>query len=349
MPNNANLISIFFTGLLSGGLACLAVQGGLLAAAMAQREDERLKDRVKKGSAAPILFFLAAKLAAHAVLGILLGWFGSLFRLSIGAQVLMQSFVLIFMVGTALALLEVHPFFRYFIIQPPKFLTRRIRGVARSGDIFAPALLGAFTVFIPCGTTQAMMALAVASGSPIYGSLILSAFVLGTSPLFFILGYFAGRLGDFWQQKFSKTAAFAVILIALFNFNNLLLLGGSSENLSSLARSAWCGLSYCENDNSNFFGPAPSPGNRQTIVIDNNGYSPREFTVQAGADVKITLVNSGGYSCAQIFTIPSLNIQKSVAVGSSEVVEFRAPSAETIIPFMCSMGMYRGNIYVKKI
>ena len=40
-----NLISVFLTGLLTGGLTCLAVQGGLLAATLAQREEQKLKEK----------------------------------------------------------------------------------------------------------------------------------------------------------------------------------------------------------------------------------------------------------------------------------------------------------------
>ncbi|MBP9816043.1 sulfite exporter TauE/SafE family protein, partial [Candidatus Woesebacteria bacterium] len=183
-----NLWAIFLTGLITGGLSCLAVQGGLLAATIAQQEG--------KNNVLPILAFLVAKLIAYTAFGFLLGWFGSLFQLSLSVQVMMQFVVAIFMLGTAMNILEVHPMFRYFAIQPPRFITKLVRNQAKSKSIFAPALLGAFTVFIPCGTTQAMMALAIGSGNPVLGALILFAFVLGTSPLFFILGYSASKLGE---------------------------------------------------------------------------------------------------------------------------------------------------------
>ena len=124
----------------------------------------------------------------------------------------MQILVGIFMLGTALNLLDVHPIFRYFVIQPPKFLTRLVRKQSKSthfakasrveADMFAPAILGALTIFIPCGTTQAMMALAIGSGSPFLGASVLFAFVLGTSPVFFILGYFRSAFSKQSPQLF---------------------------------------------------------------------------------------------------------------------------------------------------
>ncbi len=343
-----SFITIFLTGLLTGGLTCLAVQGGLLASTIAQREEEHLKDKVSvKGSPAPILWFLLAKLVAYTILGLLLGWFGSLFSLSLTVKLVMQFAVVVFMFGTAMSLLNVHPFFRYFIIQPPKFLTRLVRNQSKSKDIFAPAILGAFTVFIPCGTTQAMMALAIAGGSAIGGSAIMFAFVLGTTPVFFLLGYFATRLGEFWHKKFLRVAAFAIILLTVFNLNNALALTGRAISLTDISQKAFCTVAYCGgnvsqlNDYQKF-----QTGNKVEITIGAYGYTPNNITVARNADVKITLFNKDSTSCSQAFTIPSLGIQKVIPVGGSGEISFRSPNKATQIAFMCSMGMYRGVINV---
>lgn len=349
---DTNLIVIFMTGLLTGGLSCLAVQGGLLAATLAQREEEKLKEKAKAGHAFPILVFLIAKLIAYTILGLLLGWFGSLFQLSIGAQTVLQVIVALFMVGTALALLDAHPIFRYFIIQPPKFLRRMVRNQSKSKEFFAPGLLGAFTVFIPCGTTQAMMALAIGSSNPLTGAAIMFAFVLGTTPLFFILGYFATKLGDFWHKKFLKVASVAIILLALYNINNAIALSGSNLTFGKMAQSALCSIAYCDGGKS-VSGQDEQSGNgsaeavtEATITIDNYGYTPRSLNVKAGSEITLRLVNNDGYSCAQAFTIPKLNIRKIIRPGQSDTVTFTAPSEKGQLAFMCSMGMYRGTINI---
>lgn len=342
-----NLLPIFLTGLFTGGLSCLAVQGGLLAATIAQREEEKLKEKAKGGNALPILSFLGAKLIAYTLLGFLLGWFGSLFKLSVSTQVILQFAVAIFMLGTALNILNVHPIFRYFVIQPPRFLTRIVRKQSKSGDMFAPALLGAFTVFIPCGTTQAMMALAIASGNPFAGAAVLFAFVLGTSPVFFLLGYFAAKLGDALHQKFMRFAAYAIILLAVFNINNALALSGNNFTLENIGKGFWCTLSFC--DASPTFAQATGAAGavkEANITIESSGYNPDNLTVKAGSQVTLNLKNNGGGGCTQAFTIPSLNIQKIVPIGSSDKLTFTAPSQPGQLAFMCSMGMYRGVINV---
>jgi len=321
----------------------MAVQGGLLMATLAQSEEEKLKQRMKGGNALPIIAFLIAKLAAYTALGFLLGSLGSVFQITVQARIILLLVVAIFMIGTALNILEAHPIFRYFVIQPPRFLTRLVRKQSKSQAIFAPAILGAFTIFIPCGTTQAMMALAVASGSPLLGAATLFAFVLGTSPVFFILGFFATKLGDIFQQKFMRLAAYSIIILAIFNINNAVALTGSNFTLENIGKNIWCVFAVCEVSGST---AQAQINNNPIITIQSLGYVPNNITVKAGARIRLKLINAGGTSCVQAFTIPSLGIQKVIPPGTSGEIDFTAPNFPTQIPFMCTMGMFRGIINV---
>lgn len=352
---NTNLLAIFLTGLVTGGLSCMAVQGGLLAATIAQRTQEKLLQEGTKpgGNATPILTFLLAKLVSYTILGFLLGWLGSYLQLSLTTRVIMQAAVAVFMLGTALNILNVHPIFRYFVIQPPRFLTRLIRKQSKSThfakasrvekDLFAPGLLGTLTIFIPCGTTQAMMALAIGTGSPITGAAILFAFVLGTSPVFFLLGYFATRLGESLHQQFMKFAAYAIILLAVFNANNALALTGSNFTLENAWKSVFCTISFCNGVPTQALAATTQDA---TITLESTGYTPNNLTIKAGSQVTLKLVNRNGQGCIQGFTIPSLGVQKIVPVGSEQTVTFTAPSQPGQLAFMCSMGMYRGSFTV---
>ena len=310
----------------------MAVQGGLLASTIAQGTETREKKKREKGNALPIIIFLVSKVLAYTILGFLLGWFGSLLQLSLPIQILMQLVVVIFMIGTALNILEVHPVFRYFVIQPPKFLARLVRRQSKGTDIFAPGILGAFTIFIPCGTTQAMMALAIASGNPFVGASILFFFILGTAPLFFLLGYFATKLSTVQHGRFMRIAAFAILILAIFNLNNALSLTG--KGILPNPRSTIM--------NSN------KATTEATINIEPAGYNPPSITLQSNSQVTLNIVNKGAYTCASAFTIPDLGIQKIVQPGSTERIQFKTPDSAAQIPFMCSMGMYRGVINVVK-
>lgn len=340
-----DLVGIFLTGLITGGLTCMAVQGGLLASTIAQRHQEHLQSELAtKGHALSILSFLIAKLIAYTLFGFFLGWVGSLFTFSLTAKVAMQAAAGIFMIGTALNLLNVHPIFRYFIIQPPRFLFRLVRKESKSKDIFAPALLGAFTIFIPCGTTQAMMALAIASASPWLGAAALFVFVLGTSPLFFTLGYFASKIGESFRERFTKIAALAVLTLGILSINGAVWLSGSPVTLESIWEETYCTFSICSR--SVLAGSVSAPVTEATITIEGNGYSPKNFSVKAGQNVTLHLVNTTGNGCSQAFTIPSLGISKVVPLGKEDTVTFIAPEKPQEIAFMCGMGMYRGKIKV---
>lgn len=327
-----NLVSIFITGLVAGGLTCMAVQGGLLASAIAQRESESLKKNDKNHlHVLPILAFLGAKLIAYTALGFLLGWVGSLFQLSLSMQFLLQMGVAVFMIGTALNILDVHPMFRYFAVQPPHAVARLVRRQSKQRALFAPAILGAFTVFIPCGTTQAMMALAIASGSPIAGAVTMFTFVLGTVPVFFTLGYFMMKVTDIQEGRFMKIAAVAIIILALFNLNNALGLAGAGIPIGR------------QGPTNSVTTPASTTA---TIAITSRGYSPETIVLKTDSDITLTITNADIVTCAAAFTIPRYGIQKVIRPGTSETVQFRTPAQPTTIPFMCSMGMYRGEFIV---
>src|SRR3989344_6339094 len=165
-----NLWLVFTTGLLTGGITCMAVQGGLLASALIGNNESGIRNNGKVwGTTA----FLVAKLVAHIALGFGLGALGSVLTLSLGARAALQGFVAVYMLGVAGAMLDVHPTFRYFLIQPPRFLTRLVRNQSKSKNIFAPALLGALTIFIPCAITQAMAVVALGTGNPLLSAAIM--------------------------------------------------------------------------------------------------------------------------------------------------------------------------------
>ena len=324
---------IFLTGLTTGGLSCLAVQGGLLAATLATTAES--KDKLH--NAVPTLLFLASKLVAYTFLGALLGYFGSIFQLTPTMRIWFQVIAAVLMLGLAGSMLDLHPIFRYFVIQPPKWVGRLLRGQTKNPSVFAPALLGVFTVLIPCGVTQAMEVLAISSGNPWSGALIMFAFVLGTSPLFLIIGWLTTRFSESFRAKFFKAAALLVIFIALTSINGALVLSGSKYSFDH-----WV---WAFKQTFLTSAVASAPTNDVTINVSNNGYYPHNFSVKVNQPVNLNLVTQGTYSCASVFTIPSLDITKVLSPSGSETVSF-TPTKTGLISFACGMGMYTGTINV---
>ncbi|MCE7981792.1 MAG: sulfite exporter TauE/SafE family protein [Caldilinea sp. CFX5] len=255
----ANLGIVFLTGLTTGGLSCLAVQGGLLASSVARQAEQTIQKKLAAGSvarpaakkgkkahssvyrqaapaaerranyAASIALFLIAKLVTYTILGFLLGWLGSMLQLTPFMTAVLQIAIGVFMVGSALRMFNVHPFFRLFALEPPSFVTRYIRKRAKknTNDLITPLFLGALTVLIPCGVTQIMMATAIGTGDPLEGAAIMFAFTLGASPLFFALAYLATQIGKTLEARFVQVVASVVLVLGLVSIDGGLTLLGA--------------------------------------------------------------------------------------------------------------------------
>lgn len=205
------LLVAFITGFTTGGLSCMAVQGGLLATSIANQIESDITAKAGRNEsrsfkiALPILLFLVSKLTVYTLLGALLGSLGQVLRITPLAQAILQFAIALFMLGNALRMLNVHPIFRYFSFEPPAAVTRFIRRKAKGETTFlTPILLGALTVLIPCGVTQAMMAAAIATGNPLSGAGLMFAFTLGTSPVFFCTGLFCHQAGCLAGKTFGE-------------------------------------------------------------------------------------------------------------------------------------------------
>ncbi len=341
-----NLIPIFITGLTIGGLTCMAVQGGILASLIAAREGkEVLEKEKKKQSLWPIVFFLGAKLIVYTLLGLVLGAVGQALSFTETTQTIMQFVAGAYMIAVALYLFNIHPIFRYVLIQPPQALRKWAYNQTTRTDIFAPALFGFATVFMPCGTTLAMEALAISSGSAFWGAAIMATFVIATMPVFFGLGWITTVLGDAFQQKFLKVAALVLVYLGVISINGGLNVIGSPITLQTIGRSFYEHSRYA-NQNAEPSGVQLINGAQAaTIDVYPTAYTPNYLQVKAGVPVQLTLNAKGGLGCTSIFRIPQLGIQTSLQQKPTQTVEF-TPSQPGKITYTCGMGMYSGIIEV---
>jgi len=349
----SQLIVAFITGITTGGLSCLAVQGGLLASSLAhQFEQDYLEQIVKNkrkkqssasrsNSAFPIFLFLVAKIIAYTLLGALLGWLGSFLTLSPMTRAMLMIAIGIFMVGNALRMFNVHPIFRYFSIEPPKFITRYIRRTAKGTDTFTPLFLGALTVFIPCGITQAMMATALGTGSVAMGAALMFAFTLGTSPVFFIVAYLTTELGSRLEKFFMRFVAIVVLILGFVTLDGGLNVLGSPLSFQNLTRN----LISSENiSSSQANSPQVIADGELVLNVNNGGYFPRTLKAPAGKDFTLNLVTDKTYSCARDFVIPALDYYELLPDTGIVKVTIPAQKSGSTLFFTCSMGVYTGRI-----
>ncbi|MFZ3301604.1 MAG: sulfite exporter TauE/SafE family protein [Microgenomates group bacterium] len=314
----------FVTGLTSGGISCLAVQGGLLASAIDEKSDKYKNT----------LYFLIAKLIAYTLLGGIFGAIGNVFSFSIATQGILQILIGLFMLATAGRLLNLHPIFKYTVIQPPVFLLRKIKGISNEKNIITPILLGALTVLIPCGVTQAMLILAMGTGNALSGGAIMFFFTLGTSPVFFALGMTIQSI--FKNNILSKIAALAIVTIGISSINNGQVLRNSPHTFQNYYR-----VIFSQNNSNKGDVKLVNGKQEVTITATNSGYKTSTKTIKRGVPVKLTITSKNVQSCARSFIIPSLKINKVLPINGNEVVEF-TPTENGILNFSCGMGMYTG-------
>lgn len=330
----------FLTGLTTGGISCIAVQGGLLASSMAQKEENNL---TRNDKFAYVGMFLIAKLIAYTFIGFLLGTIGASLVISPTLQGWVQIFVGLFMLGTAARLLNLHPVFRYFVIQPPKSFYKLMKKQANKTSLFSPALLGALTVFIPCGVTQAMLVLALATGSGLQGAAIMFAFTLGASPVFFAIGVAA--LEALKRQAFVYAAAVVILILGVLSVNTGQILRGSPHTFQSYTSA----LFENKNNTNPTLGVTATKGidGKQEVVINatSRGYTSDVKTIKAGEPVRLTIVTKNVTSCAKSFMIPSLNLSKILPENGTEIIEF-TPTKTGVLSFTCGMGMFTGQFMI---
>jgi hypothetical protein len=202
--------------------------------------------------------------------------------------------------------------------------------------------LGALTVFIPCGVTQAMMAAALGTGSALMGAALMFAFTLGTSPVFFVIAYLATEIGSRMEKYFMRFVAAVVLVLGLVTVNGGLNILGSPLSFQNMTRGL---IPSAETTASQTESAAPVAANGDLILqVENDGYFPQTLKAPSGRDVTLNLVTNKTYSCSRDFVIPALNFYQLLPDTGTVQVSIPAQAAGSKLYFTCSMGMYTGQI-----
>lgn len=210
----------FIIGIIASLSTCMAVVGGLVLSMSATFAKEG--DKVR-----PQLLFHAGRLIAFFVLGGAIGALGAAFALNTTATFVLSVIIGIVMLILGINLLDVFPWAKKLQPSMPKFLSRHALGISKFNHTLTPFLVGIATFFLPCGFTQSMQLYTLTTGDFMTGALTMSAFALGTLPVLTLLSF-----SSFSIQKsakagiFFKTAGLVVIMFALFNLINSLVVIG---------------------------------------------------------------------------------------------------------------------------
>lgn len=346
--NSKSSLPMFFVlGLLAGVSSCAALVGGLVLSMSKQWNELYPGKGLKSKKAQPHIMFNLGRIVSYAVFGFILGAIGSKIQISFTFTTILIIAVSIIMVFLGLQMLGVKRL-RRFQITMPKFITRYAADESNFKGKYMPFIMGALTFFLPCGFTITAQGLALLSGNPIQGGLIMLFFALGTVPTLFAIGLSSIKLSSrpHWSSRFSKVAGILVLFFALFNFNSQLNAMGapslSNINLKGLFSTNKSPVSTQIKD-------LPLIVNGKQVIkmeASATGYKPNYFKVRVNVPVRWEITDTGTSGCTN--AVISNNLFSgaiNLTVGQVSVKEF-TPTKVGKYKFSCWMGMITGIIEV---
>jgi sulfite exporter TauE/SafE/copper chaperone CopZ len=341
--SKSSLAAFFVFGLIAGVSGCAALVGGLVLS-LAKKWSESYGNSSLAKRSIPHFMFNFGRFISFAILGGLLGLLGAQVKIS---QTV--SSILVLGVSTAMIILAMQmlgvPWFNRMRVILPKNLSGRITDKKRTSDKFTPFVIGFMTFLLPCGFTLAAEGLAVLSGSALKGSLIMTAFVLGTAIPLLAIGLSSAKLiaSPKTSDKFLKAAGILIIFFVLYNLN-------FQFEITRYFRQPSPAASQTNVESQNAEKQIAANQNVQTInavYTDSNDIQPNRFTIKVGQMVRLEIdVKDNGYGCMSTVMIPGLwDNPQPLKKGQTIVMEFTPPKTGTY-QITCAMGVPRGTITV---
>lgn len=205
---SAGLYAAALAAGLLGGVHCAGMCGGIAASLAAGSTGPALSRQ---------LAFNAGRIGSYAAAGALAGVFGGAMT---SAAVADARLVLLVLANVFIVLVGLYvagwggAILRMEAIGVP--LWRRIEPLRRRFipiDTTARALgAGAVWGWIPCGLVYGMLVLAIASGGPLQGAMVMASFGLGTLPALLVAGLAAVKLLEFRRRPAVRRTAGALLI-----------------------------------------------------------------------------------------------------------------------------------------
>lgn len=217
---NVTYGTAFMIGIIASLSTCMAVVGGLVLSMSATFAKKG--DRVQ-----PQLMFHTGRIVSFFILGGLIGAIGAVFTLSTSATFILSLIIGIVMLILGINILDTFDWAKKLQPSMPKFIAKYAHGVSKFNHTLTPLLVGIATFFLPCGFTQSMQLYTLTTGSFLTGGLTMLAFALGTLPVLTLISFSSFSIQNSSRAGiFFKTAGLIVIMFALFNIINSLVVIG---------------------------------------------------------------------------------------------------------------------------
>lgn len=338
--SDSSLIGFFAFGIVAGLSTCSALVGGIVLSMSKQWANLYNKNDSTLKKFEPHILFNGGRIFAYGLVGLLLGTLGNVFQISLEFSAFLTLGVSAIMFLLALQMLGVR-WANKFQFKAPKIFTRTIANEKKFTGKQMPILMGAGTVFLPCGFTITAQGLALLTGDPIKGALLMLAFVLGTTPILLAIGLSSLMFNKkpHITKTFSRVAGFLIILFALYNVNAGLNVLGVT-NFSDIFAGDKSGETQL----------VANKGNKQIIKMSASGseYTPNYFKVKAGIPVEWQITDNGASGCTNAVIAKEFFKGQVALKQGSTVSKTFTPTKPGKYKFSCWMGMASGVIEVVK-
>jgi len=336
--SSSSLGAFFVFGLIAGVSTCAALVGGLVLSLSKQWLDLYGGNRSNFHNSKPHLLFNAGRLASYAIVGGLLGFLGEKIKISAAFSSFLILFVSIAMLVLALQMLGIKWFDR-FRIAMPKSLSGQVANKKNHTGILTPFIVGFFTFLLPCGFTLAAEGIAVLSGNPLKGSLIMFSFALGTAIPLLAIGLSSAKLiaSPKTSEKFLKVAGILIIFFVLYNLNFQF---GLTNYLAAKEQAV-------DQTSQSGTGVDKDAQLIKAVYSQSNDIQPSTFEVKVNQPVRFEVAAlDDGTGCMSTIMVPGLfNDPQPLRKGQTIVMEF-TPQKTGTFQITCAMGVPRGSINV---
>lgn len=339
VTSSASWLVFFVFGLIAGVSSCAALVGGLLLSLSKQWNEHGNQSSWK-----PSLLFNFGRITSYILLGLALGLIGQKLQLSPAFNSILLVGVSILMTILALQMLGVR-FFQRFRIALPKNLTRKVASGSDKQNRTLPFVFGFLTFLLPCGFTLMVEGLAILSGSPLRGALMLGTFALGTAIPLMAIGFSSAKLlrDEARADRFVRIAGILVLFFVLYNLNVQFRFvdRNTLDNLVPTSTTPSTGTAKVF--------PLPTGPTQviKTTFTLANDIQPSTFTVKKGQPVSFQVeVKDNGQGCMSTIMIRGLYNQPIYLQAGKTITMDFTPIETGDYQIACAMGVPRGTLKV---
>ena len=217
------LIGVFIIALLGSIGHCIGMCGGIVLAYSSKLDSNKFVYHIS---------YNLGRISVYVILGIVVGFIGSMFSLNIFLKSGLFVLAGIFMILAGLSLFGKISFFKKleYNIQNTKWYRSVFQKYLQIQSVRGIFVLGALNGLLPCGFVYAFLFKAAASGNMLDGALIMLFFGFGTILALFLLGVISNFVLNKHtiRKLFLNLASIAIIIFGvLMIYRGIIIFGGN--------------------------------------------------------------------------------------------------------------------------